>query len=481
MFIRYACAAVSLLAIVTIALVGCQTQSSSRLPQPMPQPIPQPPAIPQPIPSIPTIPQPIPSPPTVPRFPSPPTIPVVLPTGESSSHGCYVSREHPVADNVEQYLLPVHQQLAGWAGQITTNLRVPDHRIEVYGQEETPCVVMGTGRIQHIGLTPPDNPSADVLQQKSSHYIYQYAHELAHVLANYEEGGGHRFGWFGETLSELASLHVMRANGRHGYANSVLGKYTADRAEISDFDATGRVSDWYPYAIVHLGQNSTFRELNGAIACELLPYFESDPTLWEAVTHIDKWSAKSDDFRSYLDSWAGELASRGLPSNAPEFVRAVLYGEGDVRDPLPVCSLIAALVSEEGEGAGGDPEEALRESMEGYDQEIAQERSTMAASGQGMAAGSTIPAMESPGGAMVTIPSEPINTGGGSVGDAKVGVEVEAKPEPKFEIPEDIAEATDGEDPVARQIREAAEQEENPRLREALWEEYRKHVGLKSK
>lgn len=482
MFTRYACAAVSLLAIVTLVPVGCQTQSSSRLPQPMPQPIPQPPASPQPIPSIPTIPQPIPSPPTVPRFPSPPTIPVVLPTGESSSHGCYVSREHPVADNVEQYLLPVHQQLAGWAGQITTNLRVPDHRIEVYGQEEMPCVNMGNGGIQHIGLTLTDSPSTDALQQSGSQYIYQYAHELAHVLANYEEDRGHRFGWFGETLSELGSLHALRANGRHGYANLVLGKYAAMRAEISEFDATRRVSDWYPYAIVQLGQNSTIRELNGAIACELLPHFESDPKLWESVTYIDKWNERSDDFRSYLDNWAGELASRGLPSNAPEIVRAVLYGEGEVSEPLPICSHIGELASEEsGGGTVSDPEEALRESMEGYDREIAQERSTMAASGQGMAAGGTIPAMESPGGAMVTIPSEPINTGGGSAGDAAVGVEVKAKPEPKFEIPEDIAEATDGEDPVARQIREAAEQEENPRLREALWEEYRKHTGLKSK
>ena len=409
-------------------------------------------------------------------------MPSVLPTGESSSHGCYVSREHPVVDNVEQYLLPVHQQLAGWAGVTTGNIAVPDHRIRVYGrQEEMPCVNMSNDGVQHIGLTPPDDPSADVLQYRGSQYIYQYAHELAHVLANWEDGGGHRFGWFGETLSELASLHALRANGRHGYSNRIIGKYAADRAAISDFDATGRVSDWYPYAIVHLGQNSTFRELNGAIACELLPYFENDPTLWEAVTHIDKWNAKSDDFRSYLDSWSGELASRGLPASAPEFVRAVLYGEGDVRDPLPVCSRISELASEEGGGAGGDLEEALRESMEGYDREIMSERSAMASSGQGMAAGGTVPATETPGGAMVVIPTAPNSTGGQSAGEAEVVGDVEAKPEPKFEIPEDIAEATDREDPVARQIREAAEQEENPRLREALWEEYRKHAGLKSK
>ena len=272
-------------------------------------------------------------------------------------------------------------------------------------------------------------------------------------------------------MSELASLHALRANGRHGYANSIIGKYAADRSQISEFDAAGRVSDWYPYAIVHLSQNSTFRELNGAIACELLPYFENDPTLWEAVTHIDKWNAKSADFRGYLDQWRQRLLSAGESASAPEFVRAVLYGEGDVRDPLPICNFISDSSLAEEEGAGGDPEEALRESMEGYDRAIAQERSALASSGQGIAAGSTVPSVGASSGAMVVVPNA-------HVGEIS---KVEEKPEPKFEIPEDIAEPTDDEDPVARQIREAAEQEENPRLREALWEEYRKHTGLKSR
>jgi len=475
----------------------------------MPQPIPQA-GLPQP----PAIPQPIPSPPTVPQLPTPPAIPDPLPTGESSSHGCYVSREHPVADSVNQYLMPVHRQLTGWAGSMTMSLAVPEHRIQVYGQENGPCVVLGNDGIQHIGLTPPDDPPADILKQRGSQYIYQYAHELGHVLSNHEDRKLQRFAWFEETLSELASLHALRANGRHGYANSRIGEHAAMRAEINEYDATGRVSDWYAYAIVQLGQNSTIRELNGAIACELLPHFEADPKLWASVTHINKWNGRNDDFRSYLDNWRQRLVSRGLPASAPDIVRAVLYGEGDVGEPPLVCSRIGELVAEEGEGASdaiGDPEsgvtgseavfssgdlqEVLRESMEGYDREIAQERAAMASSGQGMAAGDTGGILTVPGGssgAMVTIPSAVIGqddgtdgsedgTTGESTGGSEVDGQASDKPEPKFEIPDDIAEAIDGEDPVARQIREAAEQEENPRLREALWEEYRKHEGLRSR
>jgi hypothetical protein len=46
-------------------------------------------------------------------------------------------------------------------------------------------------------------------------------------------------------------------------------------------------------------------------------------------------------------------------------------------------------------------------------------------------------------------------------------------------IPDDIPIDGSGEDRVAEQIREAAMQEEDPAIRDALWEEYRKHTGIR--
>ena len=46
-------------------------------------------------------------------------------------------------------------------------------------------------------------------------------------------------------------------------------------------------------------------------------------------------------------------------------------------------------------------------------------------------------------------------------------------------IPEDIPLDGSAEDQVARQIREAAMAETDPAIRAALWDEYRKHTGLK--
>jgi len=48
------------------------------------------------------------------------------------------------------------------------------------------------------------------------------------------------------------------------------------------------------------------------------------------------------------------------------------------------------------------------------------------------------------------------------------------------EVPADIPDASD-DDIVARQLREAAMQEQDPELREKLWDEYRKYKGIQAK
>jgi hypothetical protein len=45
-------------------------------------------------------------------------------------------------------------------------------------------------------------------------------------------------------------------------------------------------------------------------------------------------------------------------------------------------------------------------------------------------------------------------------------------------IPDDIPLDGDAEDQVARQLREAAMAEKDPTIRDALWDEYRKHQGI---
>ncbi len=42
-----------------------------------------------------------------------------------------------------------------------------------------------------------------------SQYVYQFAHELCHVLTRFDRFKGHKHKWFEETLCELASLFAL--------------------------------------------------------------------------------------------------------------------------------------------------------------------------------------------------------------------------------------------------------------------------------
>lgn len=65
----------------------------------------------------------------------------------------------------------------------------------------------------------------------------------------------------------------------------------------------------------------------------------------------------------------------------------------------------------------------------------------------------------------------------GAKGDAGNGKEQQGTGAP--DIPADIPADGTGEDQVARQLREAAMAEKDPVVREALWDQYRRHTGIK--
>ena len=175
-----------------------------------------------------------------------------------------------------------------------------------------------------------------------------------------------------------------------------------------------------------------------------------------------------------------------------------------------------------GGSPGGTGDESLDEvfnkSLGDFDGEMERERSGMASSGQGSSqsadrreAGDATAGgggnMDGPGG-MVSVPSSSADggmTGGGMAGgqastsgdaDSSDGQQsasgggADGAPEAAEEsegnenaqvanVPDDIPLEGTAEDQVARQIREAAMAEKDPVIRDALWDEYRKHQGIK--
>ncbi|MDE0306941.1 MAG: hypothetical protein OXI87_18980 [Albidovulum sp.] len=168
-------------------------------------------------------------------------------------------------------------------------------------------------------------------------YAYQFAHELCHVMTNFDRIKRHRHKWFEESLCELASLRVLcrLANvwaatpplaineSRHlaqdhaNYARQVKYSYSLPPG----VDLPG----WLATNIERMEESSTKRELNGPLAVALAKSFRQDSALWRDCTALNYWDANNDGtFREYLDSWEARLReSDAEPGRMPALARAL--------------------------------------------------------------------------------------------------------------------------------------------------------------
>ena len=153
------------------------------------------------------------------------------------------------------------------------------------------------GRIA-IGLTSQGN--------LWSQFAYQFSHEFCHALAGHSNDwkktwtkGRKANHWLEESLCETASLFAMRAMGeswktKPPYPNwksysEALTKYATDRMTKSaeGLPAGTQFITWFRENEASMRQNSTLREKNNVVALQLLPFFEAEPSGWEAITFFN--------------------------------------------------------------------------------------------------------------------------------------------------------------------------------------------------
>ena len=230
----------------------------------------------------------------------------------------------PTHAQVQEILDPVHDLLAQSFGS------APRQAIEVYFRPQGPKVGL-VGNVQRIGLSAQ--------QYFHMQYAYQFAHELSHVLTNWQDSSEYRFRWFEETLCELASLYVIHSFARsrpYGIFSKEQWMEYLDEVESNQVDArwrTHRIGSatraraWFLRFQPAMEQNSLIRELNGAIAFELLPYFVERPELWKAVAHVNRWdTSRNRNFNEYLNSWTVTLTQSGEDVDAARLVGTIIYG-----------------------------------------------------------------------------------------------------------------------------------------------------------
>lgn len=149
-------------------------------------------------------------------------------------------------------------------------------------------------------------------------YAYEFAHELSHILTNYEHhaysAGTTHNQWFEEALCEVASLYALRQLSvtwklsppyPHWAAYApMFARFAQHHLNESHRRLPSELSlaAWFERYERDLARTPYLRAHNELVASVLLPLFEENPRNWEAVGYLNL-HARGGNFRDYLHAW----------------------------------------------------------------------------------------------------------------------------------------------------------------------------------
>lgn len=188
----------------------------------------------------------------------------------------------------------------------------------------TPIVVTHTHRnpvaLYHRGANGEYQVQLHARDQRWSQLAYEFAHELCHIMSNYEENVGadtvKHNQWFEETLCEAASLHTLRSmamtwessadNSRWVELAPALRKF-ADQLVAEghrQLPADTPLAKWLSENEDRLRNDPYLREKNEVVANLLLPLFEENRENWAALHYLnlDANDARN-NLNQYLRNW----------------------------------------------------------------------------------------------------------------------------------------------------------------------------------
>jgi len=151
-------------------------------------------------------------------------------------------------------------------------------------------------------------------------YTYEFAHELCHILSNYEENarpGSSKYNqWFEETLCETASLYTLKNLAATWEKNPPAANWSKETEKLNRFFdlliAEGHrqlpphapLAEWLSSNEERLRQNPYLREKNEVVANLLLPLFQRDPENWSSLSYLNlEPGDASSSLQDYLRNW----------------------------------------------------------------------------------------------------------------------------------------------------------------------------------
>jgi len=152
-------------------------------------------------------------------------------------------------------------------------------------------------------------------------YAYQFAHEYCHHLIDKDFPPEHdQFGWFEETLCELASIHSLKfmadqwARGKAPYHNWInyhkaLNNYADELLNRETNKYEGKLSDWISKNQYILEKDRVNRPMNLLVASKMYELFSEFPDLWNTIPTLGKVEVNSSSlmFEDYIVEWGNKI------------------------------------------------------------------------------------------------------------------------------------------------------------------------------
>lgn len=148
-----------------------------------------------------------------------------------------------------------------------------------------------------------------------SQYSYQFSHELCHYVINTKQPvKNDKFGWFEESLCELASFFTLTKMSNSWQTNPPYQNWKEYSSSLKDY-VTSTISKpenniskqfnlWFAENLPELYKDRYKRTENSIIAIHLLPFFTATPDLWKTIQYLNEVEIKDDmTFEQYLNEW----------------------------------------------------------------------------------------------------------------------------------------------------------------------------------
>ena len=205
-------------------------------------------------------------------------------------------------------------------------------------------------------------------------YAYEFAHELSHILTDFQHidpAVASYNQWFAEALCEVASLYALK---RLAFEWEVAPPYPHWGAYAPQFQryaermlteehrrlpADTTLARWFEKNQSRLRASPYRRDYNEVVANLLLPLFEENPEIWEAIAFLNVHD-DGGSFQGYLQSWYDNA-----PDDYRDIIRYVMAWFGVLRDTPE--SLIASPppAAPNQHGIDPDPRDASRSGVAG--------------------------------------------------------------------------------------------------------------------